>query len=119
MIYHKKCGSQVLVDVSEVLMLICTFGIGKTVLRVGVGDIVQKDLTSIPTVFYCSICGENHISFSDVQAQCSQCGLLFPLDSMFKAEGSGGIYCANDARTLCKTSELTPLNKICQKVSFR
>jgi len=61
MIYHIKCGTSVYTDITAIARIITSFGFGKTVLRVAVGDIQMRDLTSIDTKFYCTRCNQEDI----------------------------------------------------------
>lgn len=104
--FHKKCGNGVALDISKGFKVLCSAGINRKTLTVGVAQIVSVG-EEIPTQFFCQTCGTN-ISKSELYFTCAQCSAKISTEEAFIVQGAGGIYCKEHAEF---NSKLTSTNK--------
>lgn len=91
---HRECGGPIYLDLTNMVRLLSSFGIGKTVLRAReVSLITINDVSE--TIFFCANCKKtNIISLSEIGARCFNCGKEFALETLFSPSKSNGIYCS-------------------------
>jgi hypothetical protein len=113
MFIHSTCKSPIYIDLSSNITFLVSFGVAKTGLKLGQGDISFMDDKFEPD-FYCVKC-KNLIPVIEIEGSCSHCGDLYKIDSLFKSLDSGGIYCSKCIKLL--PDETTrPLSVIFSKV---
>jgi DNA-directed RNA polymerase subunit RPC12/RpoP len=116
---HNECGSQVRVDISGHVKVLLSYGIGKTVLRAGSGDLYGPNETTFNTKFFCIKC-DKHVGLDDVSSRCMYCGNIFPLENLYKPSQSGGIYCTDHARVFKEDGEtLKKLSTLASRFSMK
>lgn len=116
--YHKKDGGVVLLDITNNILFVTTFGITKSSLRTGTGNISIKDSENSEPVFYCSQC-EKNVPLDEIYSRCYYCGDEFPIIRLYRVSDSGGPYCDNCSREKFPSSSRNKLSTIFTKLSFR
>lgn len=116
---HQKCGSNVYLDVSSIFRIVTGFGIGKNVLRVRNGSIIQVGEAS-KTVFFCSSCNQTISNIDEIIGVCMHCGKTSPIKDMVSPSVSNGIYCKTHGTMERFPGEIIrDLKNIVQKMSIK
>jgi hypothetical protein len=108
---HDKCGGELLIDCSDAVSLMATFGISDKSLRVGLGSLQTRPQKVFKPKFICKICNEE-VEPEHIKIVCFHCGEVFTPDQIFKIKGVGGAYCKPDADKLFESFEKIPMSKI-------
>lgn len=115
--YHREDGGVVLLDISDNILFLSTFGVSRGTLRIGTGNISIKDSKSYKSRFYCLEC-RKEVSLVDIFARCYYCGEEFPLSELYRVSDSGGPYCITCSRDKFSGVSKTKLTTIFCKLSF-
>ena len=117
---HRECGGPIYLDLSSMVKILSTFGIGKTVLRAREAQIVTISEV-VPTVFYCAQCKKTDItSYKEIGARCLNCGKEFSVESLFSPSKSGGIYCETCSKLPMFVGEdIRKLTNLIKKMSIK
>lgn len=121
---HKKCGNQIQLDLTPLVKFRSGFSLGKSFLRVGVGDLqLDETKTVMASSFYCQNC-EKNIDVSEIQGRCGNCGHLNDLKSLQKVNGVSTVLCPSCLSHMSElglenNSSTTSVYTIFTKVSLR
>ena len=114
MIYHDKCNSPVLLDVSGLYSLIGPCQITDSGIVVSTADVVRKNNSEVK--FFCSSC-KNTVEIEDLYILCSDCGVILKVSEAFKVKSMGGLYCLEHAKQYAQSpSDIINVLSVISKV---
>ena len=93
MLYHDRCKSSALVDVTQSFKLLAEISIASDVNSSQTAQIhIYQDSDVIEEIiFRCSSCGP--ISIKDISGRCRNCGEFKPVTELSIPRDTSGIYC--------------------------
>lgn len=117
---HRECGGPIYLDLTEMVRILSTFGIGKTVLRAREASIITVSEV-VPTTFYCAQCSKTGIkSLKEIGARCLNCGKEFCIEELYSPSKSGGIYCETCSKlSMFSGEDLRKLTSLVKKMSIK
>lgn len=119
MIYHKKCGNNVYLDIGGHVIIVVTYGILKTSLKVSRGDIIITE-DKFPSEFICTDCGEKQIKPEDLFTICMNCGNQLEIKDTLRPSQSNGLYCKECIKKFIDSGEsFSQLSKIIKEVVLK
>ena len=94
MLFHKKCGHPVKLNVGEAYLIEGNTSIGDGALQVNSLNITfrGRKTEKFPAMFNCSLCGED-VPPTELQSSCVHCFEALPVEELFRIEGYPGVYC--------------------------
>lgn len=107
MLLHRACGQKVVLDLSNCLKFVSSFGIGQAGLRVSMVSMVKMSTTG-RAKFACQTCNAE-VPNTEIDVMCQQCGKIVPANEAFIPNESGGVYCGSCAKAFYG-SLITPIN---------
>ncbi len=114
---HKKCGGQILLNLTPNIRLTTGIGITNSYLKPGMGDL-ELLCNTFPSEFYCTKCGKVE-NLEEILCNCSNCGGLFTLSELFKFKDAGGVYCKDCVGNLPDFGGTVCVEVIFKKVSIK
>lgn len=92
-LFHKKCGHQVYLDMTQFYYFIAIPSLRNDALVIEVSDFIQKPTQTTPSeeIFTC-LCCEEHVSATDLLSTCGICFGTHPVEKLFRVKDSGGLY---------------------------
>jgi len=121
---HAADNGNLILDLSGIISFSSSFSLGRSSLRIGTGDIsITEDKNIIPSSFICQTCHKT-VEVSQIRGRCGNCGKVHPLDTLFKLDGSSGIFCPICMKEMEGVgfevgSKFTKVSSIFSKVSLR
>ena len=113
---HSKCGSNILLDITDNIRFVVTFGFNKNSLKISHGDLKIKKNTG-QSNFYCPNC-DMDIEMDSIKGFCGNCGQVFYIGDLKKLEG-GGIYCETCRNELGPKDDYNNLSGVISKFSIK
>ncbi len=101
MVIHKKCGGNILTNITKGMLAYSTFSVQKTGLKMERLSLQQAS-KKIEPKFYCSSCQTDDLEKEDLQVLCDYCGgRIRSLKTTIYFPALGGFYC-----TLCQKKHI-------------
>jgi hypothetical protein len=88
-IIHKNCGNTVYQDLSKIIKILGTFGIGTKSTKMTQAYLQMEKNGQMPITYYCANCKKD-TSFDEILGICGWCGHQFSVIELFRQINSEG-----------------------------
>jgi uncharacterized protein YlaI len=90
MFLHKKCKSNVFLDLTDNLKITANFSVTDEGISISVADIESVENPEI--IFMCKEC-DSEVSLDEIEVNCDECWNKFNIEDLFVLRNSSGIFC--------------------------
>lgn len=116
---HTTCGTTVVLDLTEIVKILSSFGYNTKGLSLGVSSLSVTGAKKFKPKFFCTSCNKQ-VPVTELHSLCHYCGIIIPLNKAYVVSRSGGVYCEDHVKMMVREGRIISIlaNIIENNISF-